>query len=195
MNLKYPKRLIIGEMILSGILYSMFIIIRFAFKEVNLINGFSPQIHLIILVLGVFSLQTIPFRILFVFLSPFFTIIFGISGNIFFDYMLPCWSFAFFICWYNIFSLIIEKYENDNKKIYWFLNILIILVLHIISYTILVFSYTLSGIIFYQASFIASFVLNAPIGYITMGISIFVVSACTYPLYLLKGKISKKIYW
>ena len=53
---------------------------------------------------------------------------------------------------------------------------------------------TLSGIIFYQASFIASFVLNAPIGYITMGISIFVVSACTYPLYLLKGKISKKIY-
>ena len=195
LKIKYPRRLIIGEIVLSGILYSMFIIMRFAFKEVNLINGYSPQIHLIVLVLGVFCLQTILFRILFVFLSPFFTIIFGMSGNIFFDYMLPCWIFIIFVAWYNIFNIMIKKQQNSKIKIYWLLNILIVIILHFVAYSILVLSYTISGIIFYQASYIHSFILNAPIGYITMGISIGIVCFSVYPLYLLKNKVSKKIYW
>lgn len=188
---KIPKKMIINEMVFSGILYGIFIAIRFAFKEVNIINGFSPQIHLIVLVLGLFCLQTYTFRILFVFLSPFFLIIFGISGNIFFDYILPCWGFAPFIFFYSIF----DKLHQKKNKVSFFLIILIILLMHLVSYFILISSYTISGIIFYQASFEASLFLNAPIGLITMGISLAIVFLSIFPLYFVKGKTIKSIYY
>ncbi len=59
--MKYVKnrQAIIKDITLSGFMFALFIVVKFAFKEINLINGYSPQIQLVVLVLGYIVSNTI----------------------------------------------------------------------------------------------------------------------------------------
>ncbi len=91
------KQAIIKDITLSGFMFALFIVTKLAFKEVNLINGYSPQIQLVVLALGCYCIQHYSFRILFVILAFPFTIMFGASGDIVFDYLIPTYGFFPFI--------------------------------------------------------------------------------------------------
>ncbi len=162
--MKYTKnkQAIIKDITLSGFMFALFIVVKFAFKEINLINGYSPQIQLVVLVLGMYCIQHLSFRILFLILAFPFTIMFGASGDIVFDYLIPTYGFFPFIFLPNIINYLRRKYQSKriNQNL---LCILIIFIFHCISYGILLASYTYSGIINYHASFEASITLNGPI--------------------------------
>lgn len=190
---KLPKKLIINEIVLSGVLYGLYIAIRFAFKELNIINGYSPQIHMIILALGLFCLRTYSFRIIFLFISPFFSLIGGSSPGvgIIFDYLIPHWAFFPFIFLNTIF----EKLWINKKKIMRVLVYGILIGFNIFSYLTMGFSYTISGIIAYNKPFIYSASVNFPIAGISLAISCLIMCLTIYPIHLLNNKVSKHIYY
>lgn len=183
MKFKFSKRLIIGEITLSGFLYAMFIVTRLIFKDINIINGYSPQIHLLVLSLGLFCLQTYFFKILFLIMAGPFTIMFGASSaDIFFNYFLPVWGFFPFI--------FLSLFSKKNKLIFY----TVLILFNIISYFILTCSYVISGIITYKAKLIQSIIINAPIGGISLAISVFVSLVIINPISYIK-EININIYW
>lgn len=190
---RYSNRLIIGEMTLSGILYAMFILFRFIFKDINLINGYSPQIQFIILALGLFYLNTYLFRFIFILVSPLMLIIFGISGHILFDYILPCWSFFIFMWIYPISN----KFWNISNRTKYKSVIIFasIIAMNVLSYLLVLFSYTTSGVVMYYVPVNESFLFNLPIIAISFAISTGVMLLVIYPLYLSKVKINHKIFY
>lgn len=186
--MKYVKnrQAIIKDITLSGFMFALFIVVKFAFKEINLINGYSPQIQLVVLVLGLYCIQHYSFRVLFLLLAFPFSIMFGASGNLIFDYMIPTYGFFPFIFLPNIINAIRKKYQNKkiNQNL---ICIALILLFHIISYGILLASYVYSGIINYKASFEASITLNGPIAGISFAISLVIFYSVIESLYFLRA--------
>ncbi len=185
MRKKYTKQTIIKEITLSGFLYALFIVMKLAFKEINLINGYSPQIQLIVLALGCYCLQTHVFRWCFLLLAFPFNIMFGYSGNLVFDYLIPTYGFFPFI-YLNYVVAWVKKRHGEKKLNQNLFTILVIFIFHVISYGILGLSYTYSGVINYHATWPASFTINAPIAAISFIISLIIFYTAIEGLYYLK---------
>ena len=86
---KTNKKIFLYDMCASGIFLSLVIITKTIFKYVDVINGFSLQIQMLFFSISIILLRTYIFKIGFLLLVPFALLAFGISGHIFFDYLLP----------------------------------------------------------------------------------------------------------
>lgn len=168
---------------------AIFLLSKFAFKEINIINGYSLQIHMIFFCLAIYCFRTVYFKIGWLIIVPFTALIFGFSGSLFFDYILPYWGFAIFV-FLTFFSKKIEK-----KKYFIIWLIIITISFNVISYFVMGVSFTLSGVVFWKVALKASMIINLPIVGISLLISGVVTSLVIYPLSLAKAKISEKIYY
>lgn len=76
---------------------------------------------------------------------------FGYSGNLVFDYLIPTYGFFPFI-YLNYVIEIVKKHHREKKLNQSLLVVLMIFLFHIISYGILGLSYTYSGVVNYHAT-------------------------------------------
>jgi len=139
----------IREMVLTGFFLSLVFVLKTIFKDIDLINGYSPQIQMIAFIFGIVFLKGY-YKLGFYFFTPCALLLFGIKGHVFFDYLLPYWGFFLF--------LFVKK---DSNKV--LLNIIIV-IFSIISFLILSFSYTISGVVLYKFTWEASAIWNFPVG-------------------------------
>lgn len=184
------NRQLINEICLSGMFLALFVITFFFSSYVlTFIGGFYPTVHISILCLAIFSLNTIWFKTGFCLLAP--LILWPLSGvgHPFFDFMLPYWGFFLFI----FLDLLTAKIAPRKKHIKYLMCYTLLFM--IIGYVIQTFSYFISGILFWNATPIASISLNATVGGISFAIVAPIVMLSIYPVYLLKRKIQPNLYY
>ena len=184
---------IIFNIVITALLLSLTLVFKAIFKDINLINGFSPQIQLLVFSLGLWIIPSIYYKFIFYLLTPFLMLIFGFSGHLFFDQILPYWCFIGFIFIDKIYFLISKKI-NIKEKISSVLTLSIIwIIISFFSYLFLWISYSISGVLMYSVIWQFSLSFNAPISWISFGISLIIIPSL-YFLEKLKMKYSKYGY-
>lgn len=116
-------------------------------------------------------------------------LVFGFSAEPFFGYLAPHYSFFNFL-----FLELIEQLINkpEHKKINPIINYGIVILFSVFSYFLVWIFYSIQGVLFYQASWAASFSFNAPISFVSLGINI-AIGIVLFPIiYLLKNQYNKK---
>lgn len=190
-KLKLKKRELIAEITLTGICLALVIIFRAIFKYIDVLNGYSLQVQMIFFCLSLFLIRTWYFKIGFLILTPCLLLFFGINGHIFLDYLLPYWSFFTFM----FLKPIINKIKFKKQIYVAAILILLAFIFNLFGYFVMLFSYILSGIFFYNVNFNTALAINGPIVLFSAIINMLVISFAIYPLHLIETKINKSIYY
>ncbi len=190
---KLDNNKIIFNIVITALLLSLTLIFKAIFKDINLINGYSPQIQLLVFSLGLWLIPSIYYKFIFYLLTPFLMLIFGFSGHLFFDQLLPYWSFIGFIFIDKIYYFITKKMDMKKKSNLIILLSIIWIVISAISYLFLWISYSISGVIYYSFMWELSLIFNASIGWISFAISLIIIPSI-YFLEKLKIRYSKYGY-
>ena len=193
---KEQKKIIIYEISLCSILLALTIVVKAIFKYIDIINGYSLQIQMLIFSYSLYFIRTYPFKIGFLILVPFALLVFGINGHIFFDYILPYWGFFAFIFLAKIINHQPKDLDEKKRKIIYLSKLYgFSLLFNLIGYSIMLISYFLSGKIFYQVSDYNSLIINGPIVGISAAVNISLMMLTIYPLTLLNTNINTKIFY
>lgn len=187
----FSTRLLLDELVLTGVFVGLFALMRFVFKDIRIINGYDIQMQFIILALGLFTLRTYYFRIVYLIMAPFITLAFGAQFWLL-NQLMPSLSFFLFIFLEPIANKCWSKKKSKKGTA---LVLTAVLFMNLISYMLVHFWYTLSGVIDYNVSWGYSFWFNAPIAYATFGISVAAMFMSVYPIWLLRGKFDPNIYY
>lgn len=186
---KLKKAIVIREICLCAILLALILITKAIFNFIHIINGFPLLIELIFYCAALIVINTYYFKIGFLILVPFTLFVFGTNGHLFFDFILPYWSFFTFI----FFTPLTINIQSKKKKI--LMQSFYIIIFSIIGYSISLMSFTISGNIWWGLDWKASFIFNLPIIATTMGINTGVMLLCSYPISLICDKLNSDIYY
>ena len=132
----FPRRLILEELVSTGVFAGLYALMRFLFKDIRIINGYDIQMQFVILAIGLFSLRTFYFRLVYLVAAPFITLAFG-AEFWFFNQLLPSLSFFPFI----FLDPIVNKcwFEKTKSKKNTTVVILIVVLMNLMSYILVHF--------------------------------------------------------
>lgn len=160
---------------LTAVFLSLVIACKLITHFFNFIEGYSLQLQYLPLILGMIFIPLIRYKFLLYLLSPVILLIFGFSGNPIFDYLFTGWSW-----WIFLFL------GKPILKTTYFKAILIITFCMVVSFLQMWWWNSLSGVLFYEATWDYSFKFNIIFNGINFGILIVLVLWISYYVFNFK---------